>query len=131
MATIAKKARQRIDGRRQRQAQRRRQRQNKRRQAQRTRPLPRGLVRVAGDLIKALAAAFTRPTAERFVILLFLAIPTTGCRTILNLLRTVNDLAPGHPSSYHRVFSTRCWSLWRLGRVLAGYILTRWEGSYP
>ena len=76
--------------------------------------------------MKALAAAFTRPTAERFLILLFAAILTTGCRTILNLLRTVNHLAPGHPSSYHRVFSQRCWSLWRLGRALAGYILTRW-----
>jgi hypothetical protein len=81
---------------------------------------------VAGDLLGALAAAFTRPTAERFAVLLMAAILTTGCRTILNLLRTVNALAPGHPSSYHRVFSQRRWSLWRLGRALAGYLLTRW-----
>jgi hypothetical protein len=127
VVTITRTARQRkAQARRQKQTQRRRRRQAKGRRAQRPRPLPRGILRVVGDLVKALAAAFTRPTAERFVVLLFAAILTTGCRTIVNLLRTVNDLAPGHPSSYHRVFSKRCWSLWRLGRALAGYILTRW-----
>lgn len=70
--------------------------------------------------------AFTRPTAERFVVLLFAAILTAGCRTITNMLRTVNHLAPGHSSSYHRVLSKRRWSLWRLGRALADYILRRW-----
>jgi len=46
-------------------------------------------------------------------------------------LRTVSALAPGHPSSYHRVFSKRRWSIWRLARALAGYILRHWvpEGS--
>lgn len=125
MATIARTARQRkAQARRPKQTQRRRRRQAKRLRPRR--PLPRGVLRVAGDLVKVLAAAFTRPTAERFVVLLFAAILTTGCRTILNMLRTVNQLAPGHPSSYHRVFSKRRWSLWRLGRALAGYILTRW-----
>lgn len=134
MATLARTARQRkAEARRQKQTQRRRRRQRKRRRAQRPRPLPRGILRVAGDLVRALTAAFTRPSAERFVVLLFAAILTTGCRTILNLLRTVNHLAPGHPSSYHRVFSQRCWSLWPLGRALAAYILTRWvpTGTVP
>ena len=127
MGTIAKTAQQRnAQGRRQQKRRRRRRRQAQRRRPHRPRPLPRGILRVAGDLVKALAAAFTRPTAERFVVLLLAAILTSGCRTIVNLLRTVNDLAPGHPSSYHRVFSQRCWSLWHLGRALAGYILMRW-----
>jgi len=83
--------------------------------------------------LQALIAAFTRPTGERFVVLLLAAILTTGSRTILNLLRTVDALAPGHPSSYHRVFSHRRWSLWRLGRALAGAILQRWlpTGTVP
>jgi hypothetical protein len=76
--------------------------------------------------VRAFAAAFTRPTYERFVVLLLAAILTTGCRTVLNLLRTVATLAPGHPSSYHRLWSRRRCSLWRLGRALAGYILQRW-----
>ena len=65
----------------------------------------------AEPLIHEFASAFTRPTFQRFVILLFAAILTLGRRTVTNLLRTVHALAPGHPSSYHRVFSKRRW-LW-------------------
>jgi hypothetical protein len=81
--------------------------------------------------LHAFAAAFTRPTYERFVVLLLAAILTTGCRTVLNLLRTVEGLAPGHPSSYHRVFSQRRCSLWRLGHALADYVLRRWVPTGP
>jgi hypothetical protein len=66
-----------------------------------------------------LAGAFTRPTFQRFTVLLFAAILTTGRRTVTNLLRTVQTLAPGHPSSYHRIFSRRRWFHWRLARGLA------------
>jgi len=89
-------------------------------------PLPGPLLRVVGCLLQAFRAAFTRPTYERFAILLLAAILTTGCRTVLNLLRTVRALAPGHPCSYHRIFSRRRCSLWRLGRALAAAILQRW-----
>ena len=43
----------------------------------------------------------------------------------------VGGLAPGHPSSYHRVFSRRRWSLWPLAHGLADLILRHWvpEGS--
>jgi hypothetical protein len=47
---------------------------------------------------------------------------TIGRRTVCNLLRTPGALAPGHPSSYHRVFSQRRWSSWRLARGLAGWV---------
>jgi hypothetical protein len=76
--------------------------------------------------LQAFRAAFTRPTYERFTVLLLAAILTTGCRTVLNLLRTVEALAPGHPCSYHRVFSRRRCSLWRLGHALASAILACW-----
>jgi hypothetical protein len=49
---------------------------------------------------------------------------TLGRRTVCNLLRTLGALAPGHPSSYHRVFSQRRWSSWRLARGLAGWVFT-------
>ena len=94
-------------------------------------PLPGPIRRVVDALLHAFAAAFTRPTYQRFVLLLFAAILTTGCRTILNLLRTLDILAPGHPSSYHRVFSRRRCSLWRLGRALAAYVLRRWVPTGP
>src|SRR6516164_6864684 len=118
-----------------RQRQRRLRRQAQRRRAHRKprRPaaLPAALRRVTDALLRAFAAAFTRPTYERFVVLLLAAVLTTGCRTVLNLLRTLDALAPGHPSSYHRVFSRRRCSLWRLGRALAGYILRRWVPTGP
>jgi hypothetical protein len=81
---------------------------------------------MAGRLLQAFRAAFTHPTYEPFAVLLLAAIRTTGCRTVLNLLRTVEALAPGHPRSYHRVFSRRRWSLWRLGHALADAIPRRW-----
>ncbi len=85
----------------------------------------------AEPLIHEFAGAFARPTFQRFVILLFAAILTLGRRTVTNLLRTVDALAPGHPSSYHRVFSKRRWSSWRLARALAGFILRTWVPQGP
>jgi DDE superfamily endonuclease len=82
--------------------------------------------KTAQPLLYSLAGAFTRPTFQRFVILTFAAILTIGRRTILNQLRTVQALAPGHPASYHRVFSKRCWSNWTLARALTRFILDHW-----
>ena len=87
--------------------------------------------KAAEPLIQPFADAFTRPTYRRFVVLLLAGILTTGRRTVTNLLRTVSALAPGHPSSYHRVFSKRRWSSWRLARTLAGYILRHWVPDGP
>jgi hypothetical protein len=72
------------------------------------------------------APAFTRPTLARFVFLVFAAILTIGQRTVANVLRTMQHVAPGHPTSYHRVFSCRRWSRWKLARALAAWILHRW-----
>jgi len=72
------------------------------------------------------APAFTRPTLTRFVFLVFAAILTIGQRTVTNVLRTMQHTAPGHPTSYHRVFSHRRWSRWKLARALAAWILHQW-----
>jgi len=77
----------------------------------------------ARTLFDSLAGAFTRPTFLRFVALALAALLTVGQRTVSNLLRTLGALAPGHPSSYHRVFSHRRWSLWGLARRLTGWVL--------
>jgi hypothetical protein len=76
----------------------------------------------ARSLLDSLADAFTRPTFLRFVVLTLATILTIGGRTVCNLLRTLDALAPGHPSSYHRVFCKRRWSCWRLAKGLAGWI---------
>ena len=82
-------------------------------------------------LLRSVAGACVLPTARRFLALMLGAILTTGRRTISNLLRALRGLAPGHPSSYHRVFSRRRWSLWPLARGLADLILRHWvpDGS--
>lgn len=134
MASIVRKARRQ-------KSQSKQQRKNKGRQRRRTKktrprrhrpaPLPGRITRIVGALFAFFAGAFTRPTWQRFVVLLFAAILTTGCRTISNLLRTVDLLTVGDPSSYHRVMSQRCWSIWRLGRALASFIFRRWVPEGP
>jgi hypothetical protein len=61
------------------------------------------------------------------------AVLTVGNHTILNVLRTLGTLIPGSPSSYHRVFSRRRWSLWRLAYRLADWIIRHHvaTGSIP
>jgi hypothetical protein len=68
---------------------------------------------------------FSRPTHRRFVLLALAAILTLGGRTISNLLRVLGALAPGHPSSYHRVFSRDRWSLSALARRCVTAVFAR------
>jgi DDE superfamily endonuclease len=67
--------------------------------------------------------AFSTPTSHRFLVLVLAAVLTTGRRTVTNLLRTAREKAPGHRSSYHRVFSQRRWSAWALARLLLTFLL--------
>jgi hypothetical protein len=74
-------------------------------------------------LLLEFAPTFTRPTFQRFQLLLAAAILTTGRRTVSNLLRTARTLAPGAPSSYHRVLSQARWSGLHLAAILARFVL--------
>jgi hypothetical protein len=74
---------------------------------------------------------FTRPTSYRFFVLLLAAVLTTGNHTILHRLRTLGALLPGPAASYHRVFSKRRWSLGRLARLLATWIIVHWVPAGP
>jgi DDE superfamily endonuclease len=86
---------------------------------------------VAQPLLRAFASAFTTPTFQRWLLLLVAALLTPGRRTISNMLRTIGPLSRAHPSSYHRVFSRRRWSLWQLSRALTGFILRQWVPTGP
>ena len=77
----------------------------------------------ARPLALALLPVFTNPTYHRFLTLAAAAILTTGRRTVANLLRTVGDLAPGHPASYRRVLPAAEWSGLELGCALARFLL--------
>jgi hypothetical protein len=77
----------------------------------------------AWPILPILRPTFSTPTYQRFLVLLLGALLTTGRRTITNILRTVRHQAPGHASSYHRVFSQRRWSTWVMARALIRCLL--------
>jgi len=85
----------------------------------------------AQPLLDQFAPVFSHPTYQRFLVLLVASILTTGRRTVSNLLRTVPGLAPGDPSSYHRVFSKRRWSTLLLARLLAKFLLDHCVADGP
>jgi DDE superfamily endonuclease len=85
----------------------------------------------AQPLLGQFAPVFLQPTYQRFLLLLVAAVLTTGRHTVSNLLRSVPGLAPGDPSSYHRVFSKRRWSSLRLARILATFILDHCVADGP
>lgn len=85
----------------------------------------------AHPLLDQFAAVFSQPTYQRFLVLLIASILTTGRRTVSNLLRTVPGLAPGDPSSYHRVFSKRRWAPLQLARLLAKFLLDHFVPDGP
>lgn len=79
--------------------------------------------KAARRVMDSLAVGFSPRVFSRVVVLGFAAILTTGRRTITNVLRTVQSLAPGSASAYHRVLSRRRWFEWRLARALAALVL--------
>ena len=113
--------------------QKRRLSREQRRQAARKAGLSRRQLKLIGGQLPApvhavfepLAQALTRPTYRRLVLLALAAILTVGGRTLAKLLRTLGALAPGHPSSYHRVLSHRRWSTRRLARRYIAAVLNR------
>ena len=84
-------------------------------------------------LFDPLQPAFRRTVYHRWVLLAPAAILTVGGRTLSNLLRCLGALAPGHSSSYHRIFSLRRWSCRTLARRYIAAVLTRFapRGSVP
>jgi len=82
-------------------------------------------------LLDCSAPVFTRPTYQRFLVLLGAAIITTGRRTVANLLRTAGSLAPGHVSSYRRVFSKARWSMLRLACALTRHVVSLLPADGP
>jgi hypothetical protein len=82
-------------------------------------------------VLDPLGPAFSRPTYDRFLVLALAAILTLGGRNLCTLLRCLGTLAPGHPSSYHRVFSRSPWSSWALARRFTHAVLARFAPRGP
>ena len=110
-------------------------RTSRRQQARKARGARRRLERIHDRLPKQvrtildpLEPTFSRSIHRRFILLALAAILTLGGRTITNLLRVLGTLAPGHPSSFHRVFSRDRWSIAALARR---YIATVFASFVP
>ena len=113
-------------------------RASRRQQARKARASRRQIDRIHDQLPKQVRAvfdpvepAFTHPTHHRLVFLALAAILTLRGHTIANLLRCLGSLAPGHPSSYHRIFSRDRWSSWTLARCFAQKVLARFVPEGP
>ena len=67
--------------------------------------------------------SFTRPTYNNFLILALGCILTSGHRTVTNILRIVAPFSNLDQSSFHRVFSSRRWSVTALSKILITYTI--------
>jgi hypothetical protein len=85
----------------------------------------------AEPLLMSFSIAFARPTFQRFCLIAVGAVLTRGRRTVTAILRTIQALACGHFSSYHRLFSRAVWSLWPLGHILAKAVLAWIDPDEP
>lgn len=70
-----------------------------------------------------LSCAFTQRTALRMAVLMVGMILSRGCHTITAALRIVGALAPGHFSTYHRLFCRAAWSPWVVSHALTQQVL--------
>lgn len=76
------------------------------------------------NLLSPFETSFSKPTFRTFQIVVLGAILTIGARTVCNIQRSLSVLAKAHPSTFHRFFSRRRWSLWSLGRILCSILLS-------
>jgi hypothetical protein len=73
----------------------------------------------AEPLAKAFEGAFTRPTFQRFMLLVTGLIVTIGRRTVSRALRVIEPvMGQGHWCNYHRIYSQARYRLWDVGRIL-------------
>jgi hypothetical protein len=113
-------------------------RTTRQRQARKARGSRRSLERIHDRVPKQVHAIldplepiFSRAIHRRFILLALAAILTLGGRTVTNLLRVLSTLAPGHPSTYHRVFSRDRWSIAALARRYSAAILATFVPRGP
>jgi hypothetical protein len=78
----------------------------------------------AEPLAEAFQEAFTKPTFQRFMLLVTGLIVTIGRRTVSRALRVIEPvMGEGHWCNYHRLYSQARYSLWDVGRILVGRVI--------
>lgn len=81
------------------------------------------------SLMAPFGICFSRPTFRRFQLLALAAVIAVGSRTIAGLVRALRTSARSHPSTFHRFFSMRRWSTWRLARCLARLVIDQFASA--
>ncbi len=77
----------------------------------------------AEPLVCAIRSAFTRPTFDRFVLLMSGLIVTLGRRTVSHTLRIIEPQLNGHWCNYHRIYSNARFSMWKLAEALTRQVI--------
>jgi hypothetical protein len=79
--------------------------------------------KAAEPLAEAIRGVFTRPTYERFTVLMMGLIVTIGRRTVSHALAIIGPVLEGHWSNYHRLYSAAKFSMWELAAVLVRQVV--------
>jgi len=93
-------------------------------------PIP----QVAGPLVSDLrrSRVFTRPTFDRFLVLMCGLIVTAGRRSVSRALQVMRPvLGGGHWSDYHRLYSSARFSAWALAAVLVRQVIALLPSGQP
>jgi hypothetical protein len=77
----------------------------------------------AEPLIDSIRDCFTRPTLQRFVLLMCGLIVTMGRRTVSHALVVIEPLMDGHWSDYHRIYSAARFCMWQLAAALTRHVI--------
>jgi hypothetical protein len=78
----------------------------------------------AEPLVNAFRPAFTRPTFNRFILLMTGLIATIGRRTVSRTLRVLEPmLGQGHWCNYHRIYSQARYCMWDVARILCQRVI--------
>lgn len=77
----------------------------------------------AEAVLSRFSIAFTARTFQRMLALFVGSVLVVGRHTVTRMLWVARTVASGHYTDYHRVLSRAKWSLWPLGKVLAGMVL--------
>ena len=74
---------------------------------------------------------FTRPTFNRFLVLMCGLIVTAGRRTVSRALKVMRPMLRGHWSDYHRLYSSARFSIWPLAAVLVRQVVALLPADEP
>jgi hypothetical protein len=77
----------------------------------------------AEPLVESIGDVFTRPTLQRFVLLMCGVIVTMGRRTVSRALQVMQPQVFGHWCNYHRIYSGAKFSMWSLAAIVVRQVV--------